>query len=148
VVSDGSTVVLLCYAAEDNLRLPQPQPQSRSSAAGRAFRVLEFRFTFCSSFKFGAPNDETLPGHPLFDSGITYYATHKIHNSPWVTELEALRASHPGYRGPGITPGVHYLLSFQDETFEAVADAVQVNLIELNMADAMAGAGRSLAIAR
>lgn len=32
------------------------------------------RFQSCLQTRFGYPNDEALPGHPLHDAGLRYYA--------------------------------------------------------------------------
>ena len=64
VVSDGSKVILLCYAAESTPGWYAPE--SRRSSGELNDLLVEMTFTRCWSFKFGAPNDETLHAHPLY----------------------------------------------------------------------------------
>ena len=48
------------------------------------------RVTFkgCHVTKFGAPDDETLSGHPLYGSGLEFYALMSVVNSPWITDVD------------------------------------------------------------
>jgi hypothetical protein len=145
IVSDGSKVILLCYAAESTPGWYAPESQRSSGELNEL--LIEITFTRCWSFKFGSPNDETLHAHPLYGRGLQFYAAHKVYNSSWVAEIEALQASHDRYVGPGSVTADHYVLAFHDDTFEAIADAVDVKLVEGTMRDLIGTAAQSLVTA-
>ena len=46
------------------------------------------RFVGVTSALFGAPNDEALDGHPLYERGLKFYEFVEVENSPWVSDLE------------------------------------------------------------
>jgi hypothetical protein len=142
IISNGSTTVLLCLA-----NVPRPDwdgTNPRSVSTSDEGTSIELTFRSCSSIKFGSPNDEVLHGHPLYGRGLEFYAAHRVHNSSWIGELEAIQASHHNYRGPGRVRGDHYILAFHDETFEAVADRVDVRTVQGTLDALLATAARSI----
>jgi hypothetical protein len=142
IVSSGSTTVLLCRA-----NVPRPDwdgTNSHSVSTSDEGTSIELIFRSCSSIKFGSPNDEVLHGHPLYGRGLEFYAAHKVHNSGWIEELEAIQASHHNYRGPRRVQGDHYILTFQDDTFEAVAETVDVRTVQGTLDELLATAARSI----
>jgi hypothetical protein len=134
VLSDGSTATLLCYASDDRDGARDRQ-EPKSVAVKGASRLIRFTFDSCSSIRFGAPNDEVLHGHPLYGRGLQFYQAHIVRNSPWITELNAINSAHSRYLGPSAR--THFLFAFHDETFEAVADDVQVEEFEGSMSSAL-----------
>jgi len=71
--------------------------------------VIEFEGV--SSYKFGAPNDESLYDHPLYKLGVGFYGFYKLTESP---ELELLPKHHL------------WVISFHDETLQVVALELKV----------------------
>lgn len=71
--------------------------------------------------RIGSPNDEVIQGHPLHGRGLQAYAAHRIVNSKWIAELQAINSVHAGYRSETWATLIHYLLFFHDETFECIA---------------------------
>lgn len=88
------------------------------------FEVQVAEFTNCLAVRFGFPNDEALHGHPLWDSGIDYYALHEVYDSEWVELLRAIERQHPHSPDLPFEAAKHYLLTFKESTLEAIATAV------------------------
>lgn len=77
----------------------------------------------CLVTRFGHPNDEALPGHPLYHSGLGGYGIYEVHNSNWCKAVVAVnRVSFPetdeSYRGR------HFLFVFHDSSFECLASSI------------------------
>jgi hypothetical protein len=70
-------------------------------------------FSAASFHQFGPPNDEGLYAHPLATQGLRAYRAHEIVNSSLVADSWGPEAAQEGYR--------HYVLTFQDSTYECVA---------------------------
>ncbi|MCM3869174.1 MAG: hypothetical protein ND895_00575 [Pyrinomonadaceae bacterium] len=74
---------------------------------------------------FGYPNDEALGGHPLYESGLHFYAFNEILESPYLAELGRRNAK----RFPGTESDFsrlrHWLVAFHDETLEVIARSVK-----------------------
>ena len=108
--SSSSEVVL--FATETQLLL-------RYSTSTEEYAVIQFPLV--KIFKFGAPNDEALGGHPLTQFGLKFYSVHRVDNSPWITELEQKNTAHPSHNKDRFLKDiVHYLFTFQDSTLECV----------------------------
>jgi hypothetical protein len=83
-------------------------------------------FDLCTITKFGYPNDEALPGHPLRDKGLRAYRVFEIHNSSWTRLITAQnRVAFP--KTPDST-GRHFIFTFHDSTFECIARGMQASL--------------------
>lgn len=104
----------------------------------------------CHQLIYGHPNDESLQGHPLFQSGLEYYSVHRINNSKLIAQLEARNASHPRHDKAEFLSGKeHYIITFQDATLEFVATnsaycPLKVHVFD-GVAQAAAAFGRSIA---
>ncbi|MBI3545132.1 MAG: hypothetical protein HY081_00850 [Gammaproteobacteria bacterium] len=83
------------------------------------YAVVEF--PMCLQFTFGHPNDEVLPGHPLFKNGLNYYTVHRIENSSKLAALEKCNAVHPRHNSKQFLKDMHhYIFTFQDSTLECL----------------------------
>jgi hypothetical protein len=71
-------------------------------------------FSAAAFHQFGPPNDDSLHAHPLAEAGLRAHAAHEIVNSSLVADSWGPDAAQDGFR--------HYILTFQDSTFESVAD--------------------------
>jgi hypothetical protein len=80
----------------------------------------------CSLTKFGYPNDEALPGHPLYKKGLSGYGVFEVKNSVWLSTItEQNRVAFPH------TPDSsdrHLIIVFHDSTFECVTQGFQASL--------------------
>jgi hypothetical protein len=75
------------------------------------FCVVEF--SAAAFHQFGPPGDAGLYAHPLAPQGLRGYTAHEIVNSSLVTDSWGPAAAQDGRR--------HYVLTFQDSTYECVA---------------------------
>jgi hypothetical protein len=81
------------------------------------------RFQTCRIVKFGYPNDEALPGHPLYPKGLRCYGLFEVRDSSWSKSLDEynpvsfpnLNQSRDSYR--------HFIVTFHDSTPECIAQA-------------------------
>ena len=81
--------------------------------------ILEFKQL--AKTKFGLPNDEAMPGHPLYEAGLDKigYGFVEVLDSTWIREEERMnqvkfpRSSFNGVR--------HFIVMFHDSTFECLA---------------------------
>jgi hypothetical protein len=100
------------FASETSLLL-------RYTTTGDAVAIV--KFPLVNIFKFGAPNDEALGGHPLISKGLAPYRVHRVENSRWIDELEKQNSIHPRHdRQRFLKNTVHYIFTFQDSCLECV----------------------------
>jgi hypothetical protein len=101
--------------------------------------VLQFQG--CLQAKFGYPNDEALPGHPLGHSGLGYYGLFEVRGSAWLAELgEQNRVAFPASTWPP-RPFRHFVLTFHDSTFEALCMNVGGHATNETLAEVFARLG-------
>ncbi len=100
--------------------------------AGHA--IVEFEM--CDQTRFGYPNDEALPGHPLYSRGLGGYGIYEVMNSRWVRQIvEQNRVSFP--ETPDSTQR-HFIFTFHDSTFECVAQSLRADLSDKPYAEVFA----------
>ncbi len=100
------------------------------------FAVL--RFPLCEIVKFGYPNDEALPGHPLYVKGLTNYGVFEVLDSSWSKTLaEQNLVSFPN-PGPSTRSKRHFVVTFHDSTLECIAEGIEGRFAS-NLDDAMQG---------
>lgn len=120
------------------------------SYATRDDHLAVIEVGLCHKLIYGHPNDESLQGHPLFQSGLEFYSVHRIGNSKLIAQLEARNSSHPSHDKAGFHSGKeHYVITFQDATLEFVATnsvncRLKVHVFD-GVAQAAAAFGRSIA---
>ena len=86
---------------------------------GIGFALLEFNR--CILTRFGYPNDEALPGHPLYAKGIADYVMCEVLNSSWIDQIaEQNRVAFPTFNY--VDRSRHFVFIFHDSTFECIAD--------------------------
>jgi hypothetical protein len=89
------------------------------SAAGTA--IIEFDLGCWTTL--GYPNDEALPGHPLYGRGLSAYGIFEVHNSHWLRRMyEQKKVSFPNTK-PWVER--HLLFSFHDSTFECICRGIK-----------------------
>ena len=87
---------------------------------------VEARFRGVSTLSGGWPNDEALPGHRLWGSGLKYYAIQEISNSDLIEELERRNAAHQRHRPGTYRDCRHIIITFKEDTFECVCAAMEL----------------------
>jgi hypothetical protein len=101
----------------------------------------------CSITRFGYPNDEGLPEHPLYSLGLANASSAflEVVGSPWASEVaEQQRASTEriwGGRGmslpgPSRKSGRHFVVLLKEQTFECIATELTVRLFAKDFAEA------------
>jgi hypothetical protein len=95
------------------------------------------QFTGCLLTRFGTPNDEGRPEHPLYQHGLDDYALWEVQNSTWA-ESEMARARRSAKRIWGdsydrVYEGQswatrHFVATFHDSTFECLADDLSASV--------------------
>ena len=81
--------------------------------------LVEFKLYY--SYSFGAPNDEAINGHPLYERGLRSYSAFEVKNSSWIRELERRNSVHHSHNPKRFESLQHYVFTFHDSTFECVA---------------------------
>jgi hypothetical protein len=99
------------------------RPGWRQAAVGVLFPRV-------SAVYFGRPGDESFGGHPLFKYGLNYYTAARVRNSPWIESLMAMHSLHPAPRPEAYADLLHFILPFQDSTFECVGREYSVVLAD------------------
>jgi hypothetical protein len=84
-------------------------------------------FLDCTSVRFGIPNDEALPGHPLTRHGLSLYAAHEVIDSEWLNQLRTIEQRHPQPLGIPLQTSKHWMLTFHNTTLEAIATGIAVH---------------------
>ncbi len=90
--------------------------------------VAFVKFTSPTAHMFGPPNVEGLPGHPLYERGLTFYSACEVTNSSWIRILERMDAVHPNYSPGTYNSKWHCIFAFHDSTFECVAEGFEISL--------------------
>lgn len=124
-------VVLLDGVPSPAAETPEPFVVANERRVAIAYRIAEADFDrfgpfdddddpFCvvefsaaAFHQFGPPNAEGLHAHPLAGQGLRGDSAHEIVNSSLVADAWGPDAAEDGRR--------HYLLTFQDSTYECVA---------------------------
>jgi hypothetical protein len=75
--------------------------------------------------KFGYPNDEALPGHPLYSRGLRNYGIFEVLNSTWRKMLADQNVvSFPNPK-PSARSSRHFVVTFHDSTLECIAESIE-----------------------
>jgi hypothetical protein len=75
----------------------------------------------------GAPNDEALPGHRLYEHGLAELRwAGVVEHSERIARLEQDNRIHPQHDARRFSRLHHYILPLKEDTLEVVAEAVTV----------------------
>ncbi|MEZ4523289.1 MAG: hypothetical protein R3A46_16850 [Thermomicrobiales bacterium] len=117
LLSDDIRTIVMFYAVNRS-----------SDGAGEDAGIAIVEFESCALTKFGYPNDEALPGHPLYDRGLGRYGCYEVLNPTWAAEIDAMnRVSFPEYQ---LDPVRHFIFTFHDSTFECLAEGLEVAVVD------------------
>lgn len=123
---DNDVFLIYCLAEHDEC--PELTLEDVQRAGGPPESVAVVHFLGCACTKMGTPNDEVLHGHALYGLGLEFYKPMVVQNSTWITELESINFVHRDYRPESWQNLRHYILPFQDCTFECVAEDFRVTI--------------------
>lgn len=75
--------------------------------------------------RFGYPNDEALPGDPLYDCGLQleYGRCFEFLDSPWLEEIK--RRNKIPFSDSEINDFRHFYMPFRDSSFEVLCRAIE-----------------------
>jgi len=88
--------------------------------------VAVLRFDNAVFFQFGAPNDEALHGHPLYEFGLRSYGFYLVENSILIAQLEQRNRVHPRHDANRYQNYRHWIVTFHGETLEVVGTTARV----------------------
>ncbi|QEH38834.1 hypothetical protein OJF2_74440 [Aquisphaera giovannonii] len=102
----------------------RPTPDGRRADASRAV----VKVGPCLAFQFGHPNDEALPGHPLYDRGFEGVAVHEVLESPRIAE--PARQNRVRFPGSDLAARAvrHFLSSSSESTLEVLGNGLDVSV--------------------
>lgn len=123
-VMANENIVLLAY---DCWEAPPGDAAAADDSGSDDVAVVEFP---SGTHVFGAPNDETLHGHPLYGRGLEFYAAHRVENSSWIAELRRVNSVHDMHRAEGYSALQHYIFTFHDSTFEIVSSGYSITTFD------------------
>jgi hypothetical protein len=98
-----------------------------SESVGESIVILKFKRY--ESFGFGAPNDEAISGHPLYQKGLQPNSAFEVMNSPWIGSLEEMNRVHQHHSRERFARLRHFIITFHDSTFECVAESYSVEIM-------------------
>ncbi|HEY1174238.1 MAG TPA: hypothetical protein VGH19_22925 [Verrucomicrobiae bacterium] len=116
IIFQSEDAIMLAFCAVKEM------PDGMRADAG--FGIIDFKG--CMATKFGYPNDEALPGHPLYEWGLSAYDVFEVINSKWVKEMaEQNKVVFPEHT---MSPRRHFIFTFHDTTFECVTRELHASL--------------------
>ncbi len=93
------------------------RPDGMREHAGTAVVKLQG----CLATRFGYPNDEALPGHPLFGQGLAAYGIYEVFESSWIAQIEEQnRVAFPN-SARWAAHLRHFAFTFHDSMIECIA---------------------------
>lgn len=129
VVQDGWATFLLFFAVSKSVD---------ETGYLKDLGVAVVECTRCSASRFGYPNDEGLPEHPLYTLGLGTAGSSilEVVNSTWAQEVhqQKIASSQRIWRGRNLTRGVagpsepphHFIIPLKEKTFECLASGLSV----------------------
>lgn len=128
LLQDGSATFLLFWAVSNEL-------DERGKLRDLGVAVVQCQG--CVMSRFGYPNDEGLPEHPLYREGISnaHSPIMEVLDSLWADELKSqMEASRKRIWKPvGLPPSTwserplrHFLITLKERTFECLAQTLTV----------------------
>ena len=117
IISDEQNVYLFFYLQKRDPHWDGTSVHVRSDAdAG----IAVVKFNSFEQYKFGAPNDEAIEGHPYYAAGLKPYAIYQVENSDWIEQLERQNSVHPYHKPEHYAKLQHLIFFFHDTCFEIV----------------------------
>lgn len=95
-------------------------------------------------YKFGYPNVEVLQSHPYYSLGLEPYKIYEVVESDWVSKIEQMNKVHPFHNSVKYKMYKHFILTFEDSTFECVARSTELTFVQSSMQEALQSLSSSL----
>lgn len=76
----------------------------------------------------GPPNDEAIRGHPLWRRGLDSYRAYQVEQSSLLRRIAVMNYVHPRNDPASFDHFRHYILTFEDSTFECVAKSYTISI--------------------
>ena len=139
IVLARAGVLYLAYFVSDPIDWDDPH-----ALDGRTADELENELVALITFEqpyahyFGAPNDETVGGHPLADRGLQSCTIAEVKDSSWITALVEMNSVHMFHDAAAFDDLRHFVFSFKDDFFECVAVGCTVDAFRGSMTEALA----------
>jgi len=125
VLSNEYKLCLLYYYQKPNIDgLYSDFPRERNNKEDRGIGVITIKNQLI--FKFGYPNSEALQGHPYYNLGLEAYKLFEVVGSDWVKHIEQRNRVHPFHNPIRYMMNKHFLIAFEDSTFECVALGMEI----------------------
>jgi hypothetical protein len=77
---------------------------------------------------FGPPSDEGLEAHPLYGRGLDYHNCFEVRESSWIRAFERMNRVHMWHDSAGFARYKHFVITFQDSTFECISEKYHVSI--------------------
>jgi hypothetical protein len=152
MTNDSESATTNVVVAFDTQIQPDPGlPHSFILADDKGHTVLLFRayvpgkgnepFTCVIKFlalalKYGYPNNEALPAHPLYDDGLEPDGIFEVLHSTWLSELETQNervfntTMYRDYR--------HIVVTFHESMFEVLTKSIDISSVQVSVPEAAA----------
>jgi hypothetical protein len=108
-------------------------PSSLTNDASPLMDCGFVRFHHAWIHLFGAPNDESLMGHALWERGLGPYGVYQIKHSSLIRRLDQMNATHPRHAAAVFDRLQHYIFTFHDSTFECVAEELEAVTLRIHV---------------
>jgi hypothetical protein len=120
LATDSNTLIAFCFSS------------------GQAEQVAVVEFDRCLAAMLGEPNEDTLRGHRLYEKGLGYGAN-VVHHSAWLAEFNELarRTSVDFDELWWDAKFKHYVICFQDSTFQCIAAGFYVRTFAESMEEVL-----------
>jgi len=126
---------LLYYYAKDLQENLIDMPKQRNKGEDTGVAVIEFKNYLV--YKFGYPNVEALSSHPYYPMGLEPYKLFEVVESDWVEKIEVMNRVHPFHNPIRYKMYRHFILTFEDSTFECIAREIELSFLPTTMRDAL-----------
>jgi hypothetical protein len=103
-------------------------PVERNNAEDKGIAVLHFKNHLI--YKFGYPNAEVLQSHAYYKFGLESYEIYEVIESEWLLEIERMNKVHPFHNPVRYKMYKHYIITFEDSTFECIAAGIELNFMQ------------------
>lgn len=150
-VDDQDEVLRLPGLPAPSAGAPMPRIFADDTSLSLAYEVAPesdqvaiVRFLRPHAHYFGAPNDETISGHPLASRGLEAYDVFEVRRSSWIRALERMNRVHPHHNARRFEALRHFIFMFHDKTFECVADGCMLAGTLPNTAETVANLAQTL----
>ncbi|MDR1159161.1 MAG: hypothetical protein LBK69_00830 [Syntrophomonadaceae bacterium] len=135
IFSDERFVYLFYYLRKDDKNWDGTYVNIRNSDVDEGVACIKFKGL--TQYKFGAPNDEAIEGHPMYKYGLEAYSFFEVKNSEWIKTLMQMNRVHPCHKDKYFDNCRHFIYFFHDNCFEIVCDSYSYEIINTSIKEAL-----------